>query len=207
MLCSEYIFLVFLCRLGGNPICENQSFPFPDICSYSGRLTGPNTWQQPISCSNKCDQNAVVHPATCNCSYPYICNMFFAWTATYGLDGARIGHLRRTLASGLNVSAENLWIENATYQNQTVSELKAKVLLYPPAGAQKWYRSQVTLIESELVNKTIKLPDYEPYGLVSSNLQTSPLNEGKKVWSVWPQFCICNEVPMRFVDVMFSHHF
>ncbi|KAG0605155.1 hypothetical protein M758_9G035800 [Ceratodon purpureus] len=165
-------------KLGGNPICENQSFPFPDICSYSGRLTGPNTWQQPISCSNKCDQNAVVHPATCNCSYPYICNMFFAWTATYGLDGARIGHLRRTLASGLNVSAENLWIENATYQNQTVSELKAKVLLYPPAGAQKWDRSQVTLIESELVNKTIKLPDYEPYGLVSSNLQTSPLNEG-----------------------------
>lgn len=162
--------------LGGNPVCENQSFPFPDICSYSGSLTGPNTWQQPVSCSNKCNQNTVVQPTTCTCSYPFICNMFFAWTPTFGLDGARIGDLRRTLASGLDVLMEDVWVENATYENQT-SQVTAKVIFYPPAGAQKWNKSQVTLIDFTLANKTIKLPDYDPYGFISSNLQTVPLNQ------------------------------
>lgn len=170
--------MVILCRLGGNPVCKNQSFLFPDICSYSGRLSGPDTWQQPTSCSNQCYNNTVLHPTTCNCSYPYICNMFFAWTPTFGLDGARIGHLRRTLSSGLNSSVDDLWIENAIYQNNTLNQLKAKALFYPPAGAQKWDRSQVTSIESKIVNKTFKLPDYDPYELTSSNLQTMPSNEG-----------------------------
>lgn len=165
-------------KLGGNPVCKNQSFLFPDICSYSGRLSGPDTWQQPTSCSNQCYNNTVLHPTTCNCSYPYICNMFFAWTPTFGLDGARIGHLRRTLSSGLNSSVDDLWIENAIYQNNTLNQLKAKALFYPPAGAQKWDRSQVTSIESKIVNKTFKLPDYDPYELTSSNLQTMPSNEG-----------------------------
>jgi hypothetical protein len=105
--------------------------------------------------------------------------MFFAWTPTFGLDGARIGDLRRTLASGLDVPMEDVWVENATYENQT-SQVTAKVIFYPPAGAQKWNKSQVTLIDFTLANKTIKLPDYDPYGLISSNLQTVPLNQGKE---------------------------
>jgi hypothetical protein len=105
--------------------------------------------------------------------------MFFAWTPTFGLDGARIGDLRRTLASGLDVPMEDVWVENATYENQT-SQVTAKVIFYPPAGAQKWNKSQVTLIDFTLANKTIKLPDYDPYGLISSNLQTVPLIKVKK---------------------------
>ena len=169
---------MILRSLGGNPVCENQSFPFPNLCSYSGLISGPSTWQQQTSCSNRCNNNTIVHPTTCNCSYPFICNMSFAWTPTFGLDGARIGDLRQTLASGLNVSVEDLWIQNATYLSQT--QLSATVFFYPPAGAQKWDRSQVTLIEFELDNKTIKLPSYAPYELVSSNFRTLPLNGGKE---------------------------
>lgn len=108
--------------------------------------------------------------------------MFFSWTATYGLEGARIGHLRTLLATALNVTVENLWIEDATYQNGSVTEqLSAKVIFYPPSPAQLWFKSQVTSIEAQLDNKTITLGVYDPYELVSSNLQTTPLNEGKKI--------------------------
>lgn len=103
--------------------------------------------------------------------------MVFAWTATFGLEGARIGHLRRALASALNATVENLWIEDAAIR--APAQLSAKVLLYPWPPAQLWVKSRLMFIEEQLVNKTIKLGVYEPYELVSSNLQTTPLNDGK----------------------------
>jgi len=106
--------------------------------------------------------------------------MLFAWTAIFGVDGARIGNVRTLLATALHVPVENLWIEEATYPNGsvTLNQLSAKVLFYPPSTTQLWFKSQVSYLETQLVNKTIKLGVYDPYALVSSNLQTIPLNEG-----------------------------
>ena len=173
------IFLMFFCRLGGNPVCQNQSFPLADICQYSGATLKAETWQQQTSCASICNQNSVAHPVTCKCSYPYICNMFFGWSSTYGLEGARIGHLRRELASELSVSAEDLWIDQAVYEDSRELKVFAKVLFYPAASIQQWDASQFTYIESQIVNKTIRLAGYDPYGIVSSNLLSTPLNSGK----------------------------
>jgi len=116
--------------------------------------------------------------------------MSFAWTATFGLEGSRIGNLRTLLATALNITVENLWIEEATYLNGSeTNHLSAKVLFYSPP-AQLWLKSQVTSIEAQLVSKTIKLGVYDPYALVSSNLQTIPFNEGKRNFG----FCILSLV-------------
>ncbi|KAG0588013.1 hypothetical protein KC19_2G208700 [Ceratodon purpureus] len=168
-------------KLGGNPVCQNQSFPLADICQYSGATLKAETWQQQTSCASICNQNSVAHPVTCKCSYPYICNMFFGWSSTYGLEGARIGHLRRELASELSVSAEDLWIDQAVYEDSRELKVFAKVLFYPAASIQQWDASQFTYIESQIVNKTIRLAGYDPYGIVSSNLLSTPLNSGSSV--------------------------
>ena len=178
---SEYLmFLLIFCRLGGNPVCLNQSFPFADICQYSGAILKAESWQQPTLCTSICDHNSIAHPATCKCSYPYICNMFFGWSQSYGLEGARIGHLRRELASELNTPVEDLWIDHAVYEDSNELKVFAKVLLYPATSTQQWDKSQITHIESQILNKTIRLVGYDPYGIVSSNLQSTPLNSGKR---------------------------
>lgn len=106
--------------------------------------------------------------------------MFFGWSKTFGLDGARIGHLTRRLASELNVLYGDVWIESATYKNISERELLAKVLFFPPSPKQRWDKAQITSLDDRLVNKTIKLLGYDPYGLISSNLRTltNPLSSG-----------------------------
>ena len=173
------IFLLIFCRLGGNPVCKNQSFPFADICQYSGAALKEETWQLETSCTSICDQNSVAHPATCKCSYPYICNMFFGWTSTYGLEGARIGHLRRELASELNVPDEDLWIERAIFENSSELKVSAKVLFFPATSTQQWDKSEIAYLESQIVNKTIRLVGYDPYELVSTYLQATSSNSGE----------------------------
>nr|PNR51213.1 hypothetical protein PHYPA_010399 [Physcomitrium patens] len=165
-------------ELRGNPVCEDQSSHFPDICSYSGIIPKEILWQQKMSCSTVCDQNSVVHPGTCACYYPYICNMYFGWSPSYGFDETRIDNLRRALASGLKISFENLWIENATYWNISERQLLAKVIFYPASPSRLWDRSQVNDIKSKLIGKTIRLEGYDPYGLIASTLQTAPSNTG-----------------------------
>lgn len=185
-------------RLRGNPVCEDQSSHFPDICSYSGIIPKEILWQQKMSCSTVCDQNSVVHPGTCACYYPYICNMYFGWSPSYGFDETRIDNLRRALASGLKISFENLWIENATYWNISERQLLAKVIFYPASPSRLWDRSQVNDIKSKLIGKTIRLEGYDPYGLIASTLQTASSNTGYKghhsVWfsiSAYLTFNIC----------------
>jgi len=57
--------------------------------------------------------------------------MLFGWSSTYGLDGARIVHLRRELESGLNVPGYDLLIEHAIYQCKSEPQVLAKVLFHP----------------------------------------------------------------------------
>lgn len=167
-------------KLGGNSVCQDQSFPFVDICTYVRCTHGSTSWQQRTSCTTVCEKDSVAHPTSCSCSYPYSCDMFFGWSKTFGLDGARIGHLTRRLASELNVLYGDVWIESATYKNISERELLAKVLFFPPSPKQRWDKAQITSLDDRLVNKTIKLLGYDPYGLISSNLRTltNPLSSG-----------------------------
>lgn len=170
-----------LCRLAGNPVCENQSFPLVELCDFSSPdIAGPLSWNQPNVCTAEtvCQQNKTVDPATCNCSYPLLCDMYIHWSLVFSMTAPRFGQLRMEFATQFSLNLDQVWVTHSTFRNAGRTQVLVTVLFFPPAPASSWPASQITSIQIRLQNRNISLTgSYEPYGLVSS-VQFSPSGGG-----------------------------
>ncbi|KAH8934977.1 hypothetical protein BDL97_17G007800 [Sphagnum fallax] len=168
-------------KLAGNPVCENQSFPLVELCDFSSPdIAGPLSWNQPNVCTAEivCQQNKTVDPATCNCSYPLLCDMYIHWSLVFSMTAPRFGQLRMEFATQFSLNLDQVWVTHSTFRNAGRTQVLVTVLFFPPAHTSSWPASQITSIQIRLQNRNISLTgSYEPYGLVSS-VQFSPSGGG-----------------------------
>ncbi|KAJ7544700.1 hypothetical protein O6H91_09G090100 [Diphasiastrum complanatum] len=135
-------------KLGGNLICENVTFPQPELCDLSSGY-GPRTWQQHLPCSKvNCKQGQSLSPETCACMYPLVGKIILISPSFSTFNAPRIGGLELQLAGQMKVTSDRVWVQSANFtsSNQTVAD----ILVFPAQSGGFWDHSEVSSIELQL---------------------------------------------------------